>query len=149
MEATTTPDKIGSRTVARLVAEFLARRGVRRIYGLCGGHIQPIWDEAARAGIRIVDVRHECAAVYMAHAQADLTGSLGVAMVTAGPGLTNAITGIANASASRSPVLVISERPPRPQAGMGAPGYGSRRADPTDLPKGRGSLREASHPPAA
>ena len=120
MEATTTPAKINSRTGARLIAEFLARRGVRQIYGLCGGHIQPIWDEAARAGIQIVDVRHECAAVYMAHAQADLTGSLGVAMVTAGPGLTNAITGIANASASRSPVLVISGRPPRPQAGMGA-----------------------------
>jgi acetolactate synthase-1/2/3 large subunit len=56
----------------------------------------------------------------MAQAQADLTGSLGVAMVTAGPGLTNAATGIANANVSRSPVLVISGRPPRPQAGMGA-----------------------------
>lgn len=121
METATASDRgTRSRTGARLIAEFLARRGVSRIYGLCGGHIQPIWDEAARIGIRIVDVRHECAAVYMAHAQADLTGSLGVAMVTAGPGLTNAITGIANASVSRSPVLVISGRPPRPQAGMGA-----------------------------
>ncbi len=109
-----------SRTAARLVAEFLAHRGVRRIYGLCGGHVQPIWDEAARLGIEIVDVRHESAAVYMAQAEADLTGSMGVAMVTAGPGLTNAITGIANASVSRSPVLVISGRPPRPQTGMGA-----------------------------
>jgi len=103
-----------------LVAEFLVRRGVHRVYGLCGGHIQPIWDEVARAGIQIVDVRHESAAVYMAQAQADLTGSLGVAIVTAGPGLTNAATGIANASVSRSPILVISGRPPRPQAGMGA-----------------------------
>lgn len=121
METATAPGRgTRSRTGARLIAEFLARRGVRRIYGLCGGHVQPIWDEAARMGIRIVDVRHECAAVYMAHAQADLTGTLGVAMVTAGPGLTNAITGIANASVSRSPVLVISGRPPRPQAGMGA-----------------------------
>jgi acetolactate synthase-1/2/3 large subunit len=120
MGVTVAPVKIGSRTVARLVAELLARRGVRRVYGLCGGHIQPIWDEVARAGIQIVDVRHESAAVYMAQAQADLTGSLGVAMVTAGPGLTNAATGIANANVSRSPVLVISGRPPRPQAGMGA-----------------------------
>ncbi|MGH3086817.1 MAG: thiamine pyrophosphate-binding protein [Rubrobacteraceae bacterium] len=109
-----------ARTGARLIAEFLARRGVGRIYGLCGGHIQPIWDEAARLGIRIVDVRHECAAVYMAQAEADLTGAFGVVMVTAGPGLTNATTGIANASVSRSPVLVVSGRPPRPQAGMGA-----------------------------
>jgi acetolactate synthase I/II/III large subunit len=108
------------RTGARLVAEFLARRGIRRVYGLCGGHIQPIWDEVTRAGIQIIDVRYESAAVYMAQAQADLTGFLSVAMVTAGPGLTNAISGIANASVSRSPVLVISGRPPRPQAGMGA-----------------------------
>ena len=114
-------DRNGSpRTVARLIAEFLARRGVRRVYGLCGGHIQPIWDEAARLGIQIVDVRHESAAVYMAQAEAELTGSTGVAMVTAGPGLTNAMTGIANASVSRSPVLVISGRAPRPQTGMGA-----------------------------
>jgi acetolactate synthase-1/2/3 large subunit len=120
MEAATASAKLGTRTFASLVAEFLARRGVRRVYGLCGGHIQPIWDEVARAGIQIVDVRHESAAVYMAQAQADLTGSLGVAIVTAGPGLTNAVTGIANASVSRSPVLVISGRPPRPQAGMGA-----------------------------
>jgi acetolactate synthase I/II/III large subunit len=120
MKATTAPAKIGSRTVAHLVAGFLVRRGVHRVYGLCGGHIQPIWDEVARAGIQIVDVRHESAAVYMAQAQADLTGSLGVAIVTAGPGLTNAATGIANASVSRSPILVISGRPPRPQAGMGA-----------------------------
>jgi acetolactate synthase-1/2/3 large subunit len=120
MEATASAKTNDPRTVARLVAEFLARRGVRRVYGLCGGHIQPIWDEVARAGIQIVDVRHESAAVYMAQAQADLSGSLGVAMVTAGPGLTNAATGIANASVSRSPVLVISGRPPRPQAGMGA-----------------------------
>lgn len=120
MGAATASAKLGTRTFASLVAEFLARRGVRRVYGLCGGHIQPIWDEIARAGIQIVDVRHESAAVYMAQAQADLTGSFGVAMVTAGPGLTNAVTGIANASVSRSPVLVISGRPPRPQAGMGA-----------------------------
>ena len=120
MKATTAPAKIGSRTVAHLVAGFLVRRGVHRVHGLCGGHIQPIWDEVARAGIQIVDVRHESGAVYMAQAQADLTGSLGVAIVTAGPGLTNAATGIANASVSHSPILVISGRPPRPQAGMGA-----------------------------
>lgn len=110
----------GARTAARLIAEFLERRGVKRIFGLCGGHIQPIWDEAARLGVEIVDVRHEGAAVYMAHAEADLTDSIGVAMVTAGPGLTNAITAISNASVSRVPVLVISGRPPRPQTGMGA-----------------------------
>ncbi len=106
-------------TVAKVVAEFLVRRGVQRVYGLCGGHILPIWDEAAGFGIEVVDVRHECAAVYMAHAEAELTGRPGVALVTAGPGLTNAVTGIANAAVARVPVLVISGRVPRPQTGMG------------------------------
>jgi acetolactate synthase-1/2/3 large subunit len=108
------------RTVAELIAERLAAEGIRRVYGLCGGHIQPIWDAVDRAGISIVDVRHEAAAVYMAQAESELSGGLAVALVTAGPGLTNAVTPIANASISRSSVLVITARPPRPQTGMGA-----------------------------
>ncbi len=108
------------RTVAHVIAEFLYRQGVRRIWGLTGGHIKPIWDESARAGIAIVDVRHEAAAVHMAQAEADLTGSLAVATVTCGPGLTNAITGIAAAHLQRAPVLVLSALPPSPQLGRGA-----------------------------
>lgn len=107
-------------TVSRLIADRLVSQGVRRIFGLCGGHIQPLWDAVARAGIEVVDVRHEAAAVYMAHATADLSGELSVALVTAGPGLTNAVTAISNAFVARSPVLVISGRAPRPQTGMGA-----------------------------
>jgi acetolactate synthase-1/2/3 large subunit len=107
-------------TVAQLIAEKLKSQGVQRIFGLCGGHIQPLWDAVARAGIEVVDVRHESAAVYMAHATADLSGDLAVAMVTAGPGLTNAVTAMSNAFVGRSPVLVLSGRPPRPQTGMGA-----------------------------
>ncbi len=104
---------------AAWVAKFLERRGVDRIFGLQGGHIQPIWDWLGRLGIRIVDVRHEGAAVHMAQAHAELTGSLGVAMVTAGPGVTNTVTAVANASLARAPVLVIGGCPPRPQANMG------------------------------
>ena len=107
-------------TVAQLVAEYLRGQGVTQVYGLVGGHIQPIWDAVARAGIKVIDVRHEGAAVHMAQAHAELLAEVGVALVTAGPGLTNAMTAIANASVSRVPVLVISARPPRPQAGMGA-----------------------------
>ncbi|KWX68408.1 thiamine pyrophosphate-binding protein [Mycobacterium sp. NAZ190054] len=107
-------------TVAQLIADRLVSQGVRRIFGLCGGHIQPLWDAVALAGIEVVDVRHEAAAVYMAHATADLSGELSVALVTAGPGLTNAVTAISNAFVARSPVLVISGRAPRPQTGMGA-----------------------------
>ena len=84
-----------------------------------GGHIQPIWDYAAQQGIRIIDVRDEGAAVHMAHAHAELTGTLGVAMVTAGPGVTNTVTAIANASLARVPVLLIGGCTPTPQANMG------------------------------
>jgi acetolactate synthase-1/2/3 large subunit len=104
---------------AAWIARFLKARGIDRIFGLQGGHIQPIWDHAARLGIRIIDARHEGAAVHMAHAHAELTGTLGVAMVTAGPGVTNTVTAIANASLARAPVLLIGGCPPRPQVNMG------------------------------
>ena len=106
-------------SVAAWIAKALKARGVDRIFGLQGGHIQPIWDHVARLGIRIVDVRHEGAAVHMAHAHAELTGSLAVAMVTAGPGVTNTVTAMANASLARVPVLVIGGCTSRPQANMG------------------------------
>jgi acetolactate synthase-1/2/3 large subunit len=106
--------------VSQLIAQFLKTRGVDRVFGLCGGHILPIWDWIDRVEIPIIDVRDERAAVHMAHAHSDLTGHLGVALVTAGPGMTNALTGIANASVSRVPVLIISGVPPRPQENMGA-----------------------------
>jgi acetolactate synthase-1/2/3 large subunit len=111
---------VSARTVAGLLAADLARRGVGRVYGLCGGHVQPVWDALARLGVEVVDVRHECAAVYMAQAQADLGGGVGVVLATAGPGLTNTVTGLANAHLARSPVLLVAGSPPRPQAGMGA-----------------------------
>ncbi|MFO1074492.1 MAG: thiamine pyrophosphate-binding protein [Geminicoccaceae bacterium] len=104
---------------AAWIARFLKARGVDRVFGLQGGHIQPIWDRIARLGIRIVDVRDEGAAVHMAHAHAELTGQLGVAMVTAGPGVTNTVTAVANAMLARMPVLVIGGCTSRPQANMG------------------------------
>jgi len=110
---------VGEGAVAAWVAKFIERRGVDRIFGLQGGHIQPIWDWLGRLGIRIVDVRDEGAAVHMAHAHAELTGGLGVAMATAGPGVTNCVTAVANASLARAPVLVIGGCPPRPQVHMG------------------------------
>lgn len=79
----------------------------------------PIWMRCDAEGIAIVDVRDERAAVHMAQAHAELTGELGVALVTAGPGMTNAITGIANAHVSRAPVLVLSGGSPRPQENRG------------------------------
>jgi acetolactate synthase-1/2/3 large subunit len=104
---------------AAWIARFLQARGIDRVFGLQGGHIQPIWDHIARLGIRIVDVRDEGAAVHMAHAHAELTGQLGVAMVTAGPGVTNTVTAVANAMLGRVPVLLIGGCTSRPQANMG------------------------------
>jgi acetolactate synthase I/II/III large subunit len=107
-------------SAASVIAAFLRNHGIARVYGLCGGHIMPIWMALDAAGIRIVDVRDERAAVHMAQAEAEVAGGFGVALVTAGPGLTNAITGIANAHVSRAPVLVLSGTPPRAQENRGA-----------------------------
>ncbi len=104
---------------AAWIARFLKARGVDRIFGLQGGHIQPIWDHVAKQGIRIIDVRDEGAAVHMAHAHAELMGGFGVAMVTAGPGVTNTVTAMCNAHLARIPVLLIGGCTSRPQANMG------------------------------
>jgi acetolactate synthase-1/2/3 large subunit len=76
------------KTVAEIVVDFLVARGVDRVFGLQGGHIQPIWDQLGQRGVRIVDVRDEGAAVHKAQAHAALGGGVGVAMVRAGPGVT-------------------------------------------------------------
>jgi acetolactate synthase-1/2/3 large subunit len=107
------------RSVAEIVARFLVARGVDRIFGLQGGHIQPIWDHLAQLGVRIVDVRDEGAAVHMAHAHAQLSGGIGIAMATAGPGVTNCVTAITNAHLERVPVLLIGGCPPVPQDDLG------------------------------
>jgi len=109
-----------SATIAEWVARFLAARGPKRVFGLQGGHIQPIWDRLVAHGIGIVDVRHEGAAVHMAAAHALLTGELGVALVTSGPGVTNCVTSIANADLERAPILVVGGCPPTRQDHMGA-----------------------------
>ncbi len=109
----------GARTVAELVADFLQARGVDRVFGLQGGHIQPIWDQLGQRGVRIIDVRDEGAAVHMAHAHAAITGRVGVAMVTAGPGVTNCVTAIANAQLERVPVLLFGGCAPVAQDDMG------------------------------
>jgi acetolactate synthase-1/2/3 large subunit len=107
------------RSVAELVARFLVARGVDRIFGLQGGHIQPIWDHLAQLGVRIVDVRDEGAAVHMAHAHAQLSGGVGIAMATAGPGVTNCVTAMTHAHLERVPVMLIGGCPPVPQDDLG------------------------------
>lgn len=105
-------------TVAQLVARRI-HASASRVFGLQGGHIQPIWDQLGQLGVEIVDVRDEGAAVHMAHAHALLTGGLGVALATAGPGVLNCVTAMANARLERATVLLIGGCAPRPQEFMG------------------------------
>ena len=93
--------------------------GPTRVYGLQGGHIQPIWDYLTQRKVRIVDVRDEGAGVHMAHCHAVLTGEVGVAFATAGPGVTNCVSAIANASLERVPVVLIGGCAPVPQDDLG------------------------------
>jgi acetolactate synthase-1/2/3 large subunit len=107
------------RTAAEWIADFLVARGVDRVYGLQGGHIQPIWDALAQRNVRVFDVRDEGAGVHMAHCHAVLTGQVGVCFATAGPGVTNCVTAIANAQLERVPVLLIGGCAPVPQDDLG------------------------------
>ncbi len=90
-----------------LVAKALRNEGVDTIFTLCGGHIIDIYDGCIDEGIRIVDVRHEQTAAHAADGYARQTGKLGCVVTTAGPGCTNAVTGIATAFRSESPILHI------------------------------------------
>src|SRR6058998_3181012 len=103
-----------------LVARVLAQAGVSHVFTLCGGHILPIYDGCLREGIRVIDLRHEQAAAHAADASARLTRNLGVAVVTAGPGVTDAVTGVANAYSARSPLLLIGGAAPLGLRGLGA-----------------------------
>lgn len=89
------------------IAQVLKSQGIKWLFTLSGGHIAPIFVEAKKAGIRVVDTRHEVNAVFAADAVARITGKPGVAAVTAGPGLTNTITAVKNAQLAQSPVLIL------------------------------------------
>jgi acetolactate synthase-1/2/3 large subunit len=112
----------------RLLADALKRLGTDHLFTLSGGHLFPLYDGCVANGIRIIDHRHEEAAVHTAEAWAKLTRTPGVAAVTAGPGVTNAATGLAAATFNRSPMVVIGGRAP-------------------DFRWGQGSLQEYEHVP--
>src|ERR1039457_1707942 len=103
-----------------LVAKALKNEGVDTIFTLCGGHIIDIYDGCVDEGIRIIDVRHEQVAAHAADGYARQTGKLGCVVTTAGPGFTNAMTGIATAFRSESPVLHIGGQGALTQHKMGS-----------------------------
>ena len=105
---------------ADLLIQSLSLAGVKTIYTLSGNQIMPLFDACLDANIRLVHTRHEGAAVYMAQAHAQLTGEIGVAMVTAGPGFTNALGPLLSSIKSESAVLLLSGDSPTEQDGLGA-----------------------------
>lgn len=103
-----------------LVAKALKAEGVEVIYTLCGGHIIDIYDGCVDEGIEVVDVRHEQVAAHAADGYARITGKPGCAVVTAGPGTTDAVTGVANAFRAESPMLLIGGQGAHTQHKMGS-----------------------------
>ena len=103
-----------------VVGEVLAAAGTSHLFFLPGGHIAPVVQGCHDAGIGLVGTRHESAAVFMAEAWARCTGQTGVAAITAGPGFTNAVTGIANSQSTGIPTVVLGGRTPLALRGKGA-----------------------------
>ena len=97
----------------KLAARALKQAGVECIFTLSGGHVMAIYDGCIDEGIRVIDVRHEQAAVHAADAWSRVNpGKVGVAVLTAGPGVTDGVTGVANAWRANSPILVIGGQGP-------------------------------------
>jgi len=90
------------------VARSLIERGIEYVFTISGGHITPIYQYLEGSSVKLFDTRHEQAAVFMAEAWGRMTRSPGTAMVTAGPGFTNALSGVANARLANSPLVLIS-----------------------------------------
>lgn len=103
-----------------LVAKALKNEGVDTIFTLCGGHIIDIYDGCLDEGIRIIDVRHEQVAAHAADGYARQTGKLGCVVTTAGPGCTNAMTGVATAFRSETPMIHIGGQGSLTQHKMGS-----------------------------
>jgi acetolactate synthase-1/2/3 large subunit len=104
----------------RIVAKALKSRGVSHLFTLSGGHLFSIYDGCREEGIEIVDVRHEQTAAFAAEGFAKATRRIGVAALTAGPGVTNGVSAIAGAQANCSPVCVLGGRAPELRWGSGS-----------------------------
>jgi acetolactate synthase-1/2/3 large subunit len=104
----------------RLIARRLKARGVTKLFTLSGGHLFSIYDGCREEDIDLVDVRHESAAAFAAEGWAKVTRRPGVAAVTAGPGVTNAMSALAGAQQSHSPMLVLGGRAPAMRWGQGS-----------------------------
>lgn len=105
----------------KLAAKAFKQMGTDVVFTLSGGHIMPIYDGCLEQNIRIIDVRHEQATTHAADAWSRLNpGKVGIALVTAGPGVTDCVTGVANAWRANSPILVIGGQGPFANLGRGS-----------------------------
>jgi acetolactate synthase-like protein len=103
-----------------IIGQVLREQGVKFLFTLCGGHISSILTGAKKEGLRIIDVRDEVNAVFAADAVGRLTDTPGVAAVTAGPGVTNAITALKNAQMAQSPMILLAGAAPKVMKNRGA-----------------------------
>ncbi len=104
----------------RLIARRLKAHGVRRVFTLSGGHLFSFYDGCRAEGIDLVDVRHEQSAAFAAEGWAKVTREPGVCALTAGPGVTNAMSALASAQQNHSPILVLGGRAPAMRWGQGS-----------------------------
>lgn len=105
---------------ADALTETLTRSGVKRIFTLSGNHIMPVFDACLDANIELVHTRHEASTVHMADAWSRITGEVGIAMVTGGPGHANAVSALYTAQMCEAPVVLLSGHAPNNQLGAGA-----------------------------
>ena len=109
-----------NKTGAHLLINALKTAGVHKIFTLSGNHIMPVYDAIFDSEIDLIHTRHEGAAVHMADAWARITGEVGIAMVTGGPGHANAVSALYTAGMAESPVVLLSGHAPINQLGKGA-----------------------------
>ncbi|MGZ8694508.1 MAG: thiamine pyrophosphate-binding protein [Gaiellaceae bacterium] len=107
-------------SAGRLVARALAAEGIDTIFTLCGGHVMPIYEGCRQEGVRVLDTRHEQAAAHAAEAWGRINRACGVALATAGPGVTGTITAVANCHVAKTPLVVLGGARPLGQAEQAA-----------------------------
>ncbi len=109
-----------SRRGCDALLQALQTAGVQKIFTLSGNHIMPVFDAAFGAGMPLIHTRHEAAAVHMADAHARITGTVGIALVTGGPGHANAVSALYTAQMAEAPIVLLSGHAPNAQLGKGA-----------------------------
>ena len=119
-ESTHAHSQTHRRRGADALVAALRSAGTTQVFTLSGNHIMPLFDAAIGSGLTLIHTRHEAAAVHMADAYARITGQVGIALVTGGPGHANAVSALYTAAMAEAPVLLLSGHAPHDQLGRGA-----------------------------